>query len=529
MVRSIELLVHAGAPSRRQDDERYRAQANAYRGFRGTILEHGDPTSRQLNGDSSEPALPAAALMVMQPDLVTSGKYDATTFLDDTQLAWSALDSQLIASSLILRAPEPNRAPLEPRRSDEHLRSQPRVVHMGGSFQQDDHKQKLVTRPQVSETAKRAHSPIAGSSRSRLLDWRTGKSHDTPSTPSSYLKSPDLNRSAKRSRTNDTHQLPTGVSLLPVGYNEGVKSTTLAADGQPPPPIDAHCSQTPTVHNESTSELPTSYSLSDITSGSSRIRPNISQRSSSDPGPQAAPLHIVAPDAAHNASHAKSFDQNVSSGAPAVTTKADETITNDANNPTEVYGHEECQCVQHPAESTLLQAKHNKRHAQGSITASPLAALSMTIQPPVPPVSLDTYTTNVTPDLKSLVEDAVLRDCFRPAVVTTLREIRPLERGYWLVKCPETSQKWDVERQLKFWNFLEKYVGSGRAGWGVWCIREPSTDKMASLGIVKVYCWGETMKHLYYLLYVASSSQVRKMGLQWIDGGEEVVVQMRST
>jgi hypothetical protein len=33
---------------------------------------------------------------------------------------------------------------------------------------------------------------------------------------------------------------------------------------------------------------------------------------------------------------------------------------------------------------------------------------------------------------------------------------------------------------------------------------------------------------VYLLLYVASNSKVRRLGLQWIDADGEVVVQMRS-
>jgi hypothetical protein len=44
---------------------------------------------------------------------------------------------------------------------------------------------------------------------------------------------------------------------------------------------------------------------------------------------------------------------------------------------------------------------------------------------------------------------------------------------------------------------------------------------------VRVYCWGEVARHVYLMLYVASKSKVRKLGLKWIDADGEVVVQMR--
>jgi hypothetical protein len=44
---------------------------------------------------------------------------------------------------------------------------------------------------------------------------------------------------------------------------------------------------------------------------------------------------------------------------------------------------------------------------------------------------------------------------------------------------------------------------------------------------VRVFCWGEVVRHVYLMLYVASKSKVRKLGLKWIDAEGEVVVQMR--
>jgi hypothetical protein len=112
-----------------------------------------------------------------------------------------------------------------------------------------------------------------------------------------------------------------------------------------------------------------------------------------------------------------------------------------------------------------------------------------------------------------------------------------MERGHWLVGCPE----WPPEWQLKFWNTLQTVIGGGSAGWGVWCSRgkeaplafdsqtvesEQNVDASAFFP-VRIYCWGEIVKHIYLLLYVASSSKVRKLGLQWIDAEGQVVVQMQ--
>ena len=141
---------------------------------------------------------------------------------------------------------------------------------------------------------------------------------------------------------------------------------------------------------------------------------------------------------------------------------------------------------------------------------------------------MDKYTTHVTDSLRFLAEDSEIKGHYQPS--TVLRDIRPLERGYWLI---DTSS-WLSQIQVDFWSFLEKLVGNGSAGWGVWCTRGKSEESVppcdpneTSLGTVKVFCWGEIVKHVYLLLYVASKSKVRKLGLRWIDAEGKTIVQMR--
>jgi len=147
-----------------------------------------------------------------------------------------------------------------------------------------------------------------------------------------------------------------------------------------------------------------------------------------------------------------------------------------------------------------------------------LDELSVVIRPPDPEVTLDHFTTHVTEHLHWLTKN--VEATYSPA--STSRDLRPLERGYWLL----SPSSWDTQLQIDFWRFLQQMVGKGNAGWGVWCCREPAVDGL-SLGTVRVFCWGEVVQHVYLMLYVASKSKVRKLGLQWIDAEEVVVVQMR--
>lgn len=149
-----------------------------------------------------------------------------------------------------------------------------------------------------------------------------------------------------------------------------------------------------------------------------------------------------------------------------------------------------------------------------------LRTLSTSIHPPEPQISLQSFTTHITPALASLAASKDLEGRYQPASIS--REVRHLERGYWLF---DTSN-WNPDLQVHFWQFMEKAIRSGSLGWGVWCTREYQVPS-DGLGLVKVYCWGEVVQHVYLLLYVASKSQMRKVGARWVDAGDAVVVQMR--
>ncbi|KAL4900685.1 hypothetical protein BDW74DRAFT_161358 [Aspergillus multicolor] len=137
---------------------------------------------------------------------------------------------------------------------------------------------------------------------------------------------------------------------------------------------------------------------------------------------------------------------------------------------------------------------------------------------------------------------------------TQTRDLDTLERGYWYFHInlvPETEATapgslpnptyWDKPLFTRFWTFLTELIAKeGRAGWGVWCIleeRDPSrgaeADEPAKYNAqalsLKVYAWGEIACHIYLLLFLASERRIRKMGAQWRDGCDEVVIQMPGT
>lgn len=178
----------------------------------------------------------------------------------------------------------------------------------------------------------------------------------------------------------------------------------------------------------------------------------------------------------------------------------------------------------------LHKRPSRKRHASripGSSAIYPLPA----------PTSEEVSTTFLTVQLANLAAEIGYAR-FRP--VSQSREIRKQERGYWRIDVSDGEGGWDVRAVEKTWEFLREYIGRGKAGWGVWCVRddghvgEGGEDgrQLQKAGSERkqwrIYCWGEIVSEVYLLLYLASSRRVRSAGACWFDGGGECVVTMPS-
>ncbi|KAI0400296.1 hypothetical protein F4802DRAFT_499421 [Xylaria palmicola] len=141
---------------------------------------------------------------------------------------------------------------------------------------------------------------------------------------------------------------------------------------------------------------------------------------------------------------------------------------------------------------------------------------SLEIHAPEPPISDPHIEPEhlITPALRNLGRDVGLPSRFRPEEQT--REPRPFERGYWLLDC----SSWEPRLKRDAWAFLANYIGTGTAGWGVWCKRDPD------FGELRVYCWGSVVAHIYYVLWLSSQRKIVFTGSSWMDAGGARVITM---
>ncbi|KAL2017813.1 hypothetical protein VTK56DRAFT_1615 [Thermocarpiscus australiensis] len=120
----------------------------------------------------------------------------------------------------------------------------------------------------------------------------------------------------------------------------------------------------------------------------------------------------------------------------------------------------------------------------------------------------------ITEVLASLARELNLEKRFQPASQT--RDLRPFERGYWLVDC----SSWEPALKRSAWGFLTDYLGKGAAGWGTSCRRD------RDFSWIRLYCWGCVVGHMYLVLYLMSRRRVLYTGASWIGGDGKAVVVM---
>ncbi|KAK5117642.1 hypothetical protein LTR62_005065 [Meristemomyces frigidus] len=615
MVKRSDLRVHAGAPSSRKDDDLYRTLAEQYLDQISwlPVLGGGEPAA-EYPDDSRVPTPIGHA---MEDDFVLGKLYDETIYLDDTQLAYNLLESQLQTSSikLIMQTPLPRTHPNSatysswPEDLDGHspvmdrslapvddLHAEPSVEATTSSLSKVETKQAATALDKDHSTLfKPLKLPLKRAADLRDVLTQPSKQftrtrNQRPRTTSqqggswsSYLKTPILatpaaaqstlakringptkalsqpgcfsaaNARVQSADADDTtlvdyrertprRRLYMPYLPLPEGSEPDVAHTSGANKLRGQKPTHEQVAQQPSGSDHGTSsELPTSYSLSDMTSHSSRAHLRNSQRSTSDPGPLRRALRkegsagiasqpqqrlgskihesqktrpkipIESPDT--QAPIAKeSFRTAKQSTKPEAGNQSRDTLAQTAK------------AIAHPSppHSSLITTLPSIPHPP------PFHSLDLPtmIHPPPPPTTTQPFQTHLTPTLHHLSTSPLLIKTYTP--LTTTRELRALERGHWLIP-PSPTTTWPEEEQRKFWEFLIEYVGRGKAGWGVWCIREDTSaaNMGGRLGVVRVYCWGEIAKQIYLMLYVASSGRVRKMGLRWVDSEEKTVVSMR--
>lgn len=135
------------------------------------------------------------------------------------------------------------------------------------------------------------------------------------------------------------------------------------------------------------------------------------------------------------------------------------------------------------------------------------------IMSPTPPATLGELqpADMITETLANLADRVVLKKRYRPQPLA--RELRPFERGHWLLDC----STWNNALKYDTWEFLTNYISHGHAGWGISCKRDEEFTW------IRLYCWGCVVGHMYLVLWLASRRNA-KHGMSWVGGDGQAVI-----
>ncbi|KAF5868726.1 uncharacterized protein Bfra_012057 [Botrytis fragariae] len=96
------------------------------------------------------------------------------------------------------------------------------------------------------------------------------------------------------------------------------------------------------------------------------------------------------------------------------------------------------------------------------------------------------------------------------------RPCRPLERGYWLIHAEDLG---DLLKK-RLWSYLLRVIPKGDLGWGI------SAERTNDWNTVRVYCWGGVVKEIYLMLFCASENKLKYGDACWKDADGEIVILM---
>ena len=473
----VEILVHTSAPSRGPDDARYRALAQTYLDFEPanrTVLG-GLPKNEghyeQINSDvQCEPDSQASYRPDDEPDTVPSSLASS----QNAQLSQISLSQALDSTDLSFNSVLDN--------ADSPV-----------------FRERLVTRPHLSTGA---HSQT-----------ETQDSTDSWQQPPSTI----ADSQPENNPALEAYSSPTEALELFLHRMEGPPDPSLGAS-----PLDPDKRPMATFPAESSAELKTAKRPSSPPGSPLPIAHKPTELKSLEPRGHDKVIRLV-----QNQLDTRKRKHSTLSSDPTQISSSPQEQRATKSHSSVLAKATKCKAAAHQIDSSPPDATQSKESAStptptqsssisSSLRASYASVLEIRAPPPIASVSNLTLDMLRTPSLDQLAKKMPLHILYRPQSET--RELRAMERGYWLLTC----ETWNEDLQRRTWDCLGNFVGKGQAGWAVWCVREEG------FGSLRVYCWGAIVGHIYLLLYMASESKIKGTGACWVGGDGQAVITMPS-
>ncbi|KAM7222329.1 hypothetical protein V8F06_002356 [Rhypophila decipiens] len=494
----MEILAHVAAPSRAVDDTRYRTQARGYLDFRPTRRtaffeppSEGDFTSQNFTGFETQhnSQLP---------------RHVASFNLGSPQLSFRSVENNL-------------NSPLPLPRQQTHVRPQHSQVEV--SWQEppseipDSFPDSNLPLPEFCSPTRLLEHYLSIDYSSQLdhspLARRSGERQRVPISSSQETTRPFSSPEQQRSQIVNNDQGNSRLESVSASQRPALNTTA------PEPPTTRSGSQKrpASTENPVPEENPSSHGpqIPEDARGGSVI-------------PQSPPLPSKPPLPAQPTTRSSGDVTHISSSHLSENEENEAPCRAESEPPQSKRAR---RFSQDPSPGKILprstsdigprRQKPSKNMAGKKTPANSFRGLE--IRSPEPPVSDDPLRPDdlIAEAIGNLARELDLSKRFRPASQT--REIRPFERGHWLIDCTT----WDDELKWSSWAFLANYLPKGLAGWGVWCERDPEFSR------IRLWCFGYMVGHLHLLIYLCSCRQVLFTGSSWIaaDGKPVIVMGVR--
>jgi hypothetical protein len=517
----MELLVHISAPTTKKDDDRYRAQALAYSNFKPAVrhgCERAVPTPREQD----------AASISIPKELDIIRREEHQTCLQQLPSAVITRKRKMPSSNV-----SPVMTPIGGHRNGPTTTPLGKLEVMQTlwkSRQKPSSTLPAQTIVDIPDTQRIFSTQLA------MAALETQVSSYCSSSSSIPISSLTEKRATKRLRTSQQ-----SLSVAPSNSNSQQPHTSVLETSQSnAQALELNAADTtPDQADIISSQLPDTYNLSKSDEISSVHTPVLNEYSQSysasfDNAPE--PLSPTTKTSySVKAARSKSFQLYRS----AVDSKTYPKTKTWSSQPLPVKSGKEniqpipeanpfkhsltCQPperIPKPKQTTLQQPRSSIPSPLPPSLLQQLFSLPKQVLPPTPP-------TSHTPAAEATFIDSTLQ---KLASVSELRsrysirhqQLRPVskfERGYWRID----ARDWPLHHQILFWQKLVRFVGNGVVGLATSCFRQADEGE-ESLGIVKVFCWGEIVMHVYLFIYSCGRKEMRKQSATWVDVDGKVVV-----
>ncbi|KAI9052735.1 hypothetical protein LZ554_003009 [Drepanopeziza brunnea f. sp. 'monogermtubi'] len=574
--KDVEILVHATAPSRGQDDTRYRELAQAYLDFQpwnritileeladnatlekdtqaGRQLQHELPPSTPEDRESQKSFRPGDEYSSAEEDIYEYDIFRCSQPINSPDLSFNSVEDNAGSPVFQARVSCHGDAP-EDDQNQEHgekgswrappseiADSQPENIQPMSIFSSPTRMLELYLQNQESQgsrTTSDLNSPekLRQSSSLDLPAHMRGVPSLSPESnrnKSSSLEVPAEMRgraalSPVRSRNTSSLELPARKGGEPYSSPKISDKTTsslelpglMRREANPSPEINCNKTSSLDLPSGLRGEIYSSSGNSPSQSSPSPVKCPVRRSIRTLEGVSLAPPSTQDPalDLKRKWASANS-DDSQSSTAP--TTSAGPTAQPPESTQRLVARHEKRPRIESPgphvsasSQSALPSSKPNDPSVTSSFSGPLVWNEKLEIRPRPPATSTGNLTAEMllTPALANL--EKKMPPLPNPAFQR--RTLRDFERGYWLVKCED----WNEGRRNRCWEELGDFIGNDRAGWGVGLVRE------ADFTSFRIYSFGYVAGHIYLLLYMASRSKIGKAGICWKGGDGETIIQM---